>query len=404
VRAVALRTIAVVGASLAGVRAAETLRAEGFDGRLILIGGEAHQPYDRPPLSKEILRGEWEPARISLRPGGYQDLALELRLGRRARSLDLAGRRLALEDDAFVEFDGLVIATGASPRTLEGADRLGNVFVLRTLDDAVALRAALERGPRVAVVGAGFIGAEVAASCRARGLGVTVVEPLPVPLERALGRELGAEIARIHREEGVDLRCGVGVAALEGERVVRGLRLADGTRVPADVVVIGIGVSPETGWLAGSGLALDDGVLCDASCAAAPHVVAAGDVARWPNALFDETMRIEHWTHAVEQGVHAARRLLHGAQAAGPFTPVPLFWSDQYDVKIQLAGRPSAGDEVRVVHGDPGARRCVALYGRDGWLVAALALNRSRRLVAWRRRIAERMTWAAALERAKSEA
>jgi NADPH-dependent 2,4-dienoyl-CoA reductase/sulfur reductase-like enzyme len=401
---VSLRTIAVVGASLAGLRAAETLRREGFDGRLILVGAEAHPPYDRPPLSKEVLRGEWQPERIRLRPKGLDDLVLDLRLGTRARSLDLRERRLSLDRGDPVEFDGLVIATGALPRTLARAERLENVFVLRSLDDALALRRALERGPRVAVVGAGFIGAEVAASCRARGLEVTVIEPLPVPLERGLGSEMGKEVARLHREQGVDLRCGVGVASLSGERALGALKLEDGTQVEADVAVIGIGVVPVTDWLEGSGLTLENGVLCDASCAAAPQVVAAGDVARWPNPLFDETMRVEHWTNAVEQGVHAARRLLSGAEQAEPFAPVPLFWSDQYDVKIQLAGCPQPRNEVRIVHGDPASRKFVALYGGEGRLTAALAFNNPRRLIAWRRRLAERPSFERALELAKSEA
>ncbi len=393
----------VVGASLAGLRAAETLRGEGFSGRLALIGAEPHLPYDRPPLSKEILRGEWEPERIALRPRGYHDLELDLRLGRRARALDLATRRLELDDGERLEWDGLVIATGASPRTLPGAAPLDNVHLLRTLDDALALRSALERTPRVLVVGAGFIGAEVAASCRRRGLEVTVVEPLRVPLERALGPELGEHVARLHREEGVDLRCGIGVSALEGERQVRGVRLVDGTRLPADVVVIGVGVAPETAWLEGSGLTLENGVVCDDTGTAAPQVVAAGDVARWRHPLFDESVRVEHWTNAVEQGVHAARRLLLGADAAGAFARVPFFWSDQYDVKIQLAGLPGADDQVRIVHGDPASRRFVALYGRAGRLRAALAFNNPRRLLAWRRRIGERLAFDKALELAKSE-
>jgi NADPH-dependent 2,4-dienoyl-CoA reductase/sulfur reductase-like enzyme len=399
-----MRTIAVVGASLAGLRAAEALRREGFEGALILIGAERHLPYDRPPLSKEILRGEWQPERIALRPQGLADLGLDLRLGRRARSLDLAARRLLLEDGEQVPFDGLVIATGAAPRALPRAAELDHVHLLRTLDDALALRAELLCGPRVLVVGAGFIGAEVAASCRRLGLAVTVVEPCAVPLERGLGTDIGAQVARIHREEGVDLRCGVGVAELLGQGSVSGVRLLDGTRLSADVVVIGIGVAPQTGWLEGSGLALEDGVLCDPSLAAAPQVVAAGDVARWRHPLFDEVMRVEHWTNAVEQGVHAARRLLLGPAEAGPFAPVPLFWSDQYDVKIQLAGWPAASDRVSIVHGDPAARRFVALYGRPGRLSAALAFNQPRRLIAWRRRIAERLSFEQALELAKSEA
>jgi NADPH-dependent 2,4-dienoyl-CoA reductase/sulfur reductase-like enzyme len=381
-----LRRIAIVGASLAGLRAAEALRRSGYDGALALIGAESHLPYDRPPLSKEILQGKWEPERTALRkPGTWDDLALDLRLGRRATALDTRAREVALDSGERIAFDGLVIATGASPRSLRGAAALAGVHVLRTLDDSLAIRAALEKRPRVAVVGAGFIGAEVAASCRARGLEVSVIEALPVPLARGLGARMGEVCAALHRDYGVDLRCGVGVAGLEGAERVERVRLSDGSAVPADLVVVGIGVAPETGWLSGSGLALDDGVVCDSTCAAAPGVVAAGDVARWWNPLFEERMRVEHWTNAVEQGAAAAEALLAGPERAAAFAPVPYFWSDQYDVKIQFAGHARGDDDVRVVHGSLEERRFVALYSRQRKLTGALAFSRPRLLVAYRK-------------------
>jgi 3-phenylpropionate/trans-cinnamate dioxygenase ferredoxin reductase subunit len=273
------------------------------------------------------------------------------------------------------------------------------VHVLRTLDDALALRAALETGsPRVVVVGGGFIGAEVAASCRQRGLEVAMVEALGNPLEAALGPEIGALYAAVHRERGVELHANVSVAGLEGAGRVERVRLADGRALDADVVVVGIGVAPETGWLEGSGLALRDGVLCDASCAAAPGIVAAGDVARWTHPRYGE-LRVEHWTHAVEQGAHAAARLLEG-EAAGPFAPVPYVWTDQYDLKLVVAGRPRPGDALRIVEGSLAERRFVALFGRAGRLVGVAAIGRARRFIAWRRALAEDLALDEALARA----
>ncbi len=394
----ALERVVVVGASLAGLRAVETLRGAGYDGALTLIGAEQHLPYDRPPLSKEILQGSWEPDRLALRRSSYDELELDLRLGRRATALDPAAREVSLDDGARVAYDGLILATGAVPRTLPGTSDLEGLFVLRTLEDALAIRGALDAGPRVVVVGAGFIGAEVAASCRARGVEVTLVEAFPVPLLHALGREMGEVCASLHAEHGVDLRCGVAVDGLEGEGRVRGVRLSDGSSIEADLVVVGVGVAPATGWLESSGLRLDDGVVCDATCAtAAPGVVAAGDVARWHHPLFGESMRVEHWTNAVEQGVAAAQTLLAGPGAAKPFASVPFFWSDQYGIKIQSAGHLRPDDEVRVVSGSVPERKFTALYGRAGRLTGVLTFNRPRDAIAYRMRIAEGLGWDAAL-------
>lgn len=383
-----LRDIVVVGASLAGLRAVEALRRRGYGGKITWIGAEPELPYDRPPLSKQILRGEWEPERAALK-ANYDALAVDLRLGTRAASLDLGARAVVLDGGTRVTYDGLVIATGATPRTLRGADGLAGVYMLRTLSDALALKAALERRPRVAIVGAGFIGLEVAASCRTLGLDVTVVEAMDTPLAPAIGKTLGAAIAAMHQGRGVRLRTGVTVQGFDGASSVSALRLSDGTTELADVVVVGIGVVPETAWLESSGLALDDGVLCDARCAAsAPGVVACGDVARFRSELLGDTVRIEHWSNAVEQAAAAAARLLDG-ESAPPFNSVPYFWSDQYDAKIQFAGRAKPDDTVRIVEGSVEERNLVAFYGRAGKLTGVLTVNKPAAFIRGRRAIAE---------------
>ena len=384
-----LGTVAVVGASLTGLRAVQALRRAGFDGRLVAIGEESERPYDRPPLSKEVLAGKWDAERTRLLRPEDEGLDVEWRLGRAATGLDLAGRRVLLAGGESVGFDGLVNATGAFARRIPGTPALAGIHVLRTLGDCVALRGELDRSPRVAVIGAGFIGMEVAATCRGRGLAVTVIEALAAPLERGLGAALGGHVGELHREQGVDLRLGAKVARFVGTKRVEALELADGTRVPADVVVVGIGAAPATAWLEGSGLELRDGVVCDATCRAtrAPFVVAAGDVARWPNLLFDETLRIEHWTNATEQADHAVETLLAGDAGGAPFTPVPFVWSDQYDKKIQVAGRIEGADETRIVDGSLAERRFVMLFGRAGRLRGVLGINRSRLVMKYRAQI-----------------
>jgi NADPH-dependent 2,4-dienoyl-CoA reductase/sulfur reductase-like enzyme len=406
--------IVVVGASLAGLRAAEELRAAGFDGTITVVGDEPHRPYDRPPLSKQVLAGDWGLDRIALTvacEGGLDALDLDWRTGTRAVGLDVAARRVTLAGGESLAYDGLVVATGAAPRTLPGTAGLGGVHTLRTLDDCLAVRADLDAGAhRVVVVGAGFIGSEVAATCRERGCDVTILEALPVPLGRALGDDIGAVMGGLHRDHGVDLRLGTGVDRMEGGDRVERVRLADGSAIPADLVVVGIGVSPNTGWLAGSGLTVDDGVVCDATTLAAPGVVAAGDVARWPNRRFGELMRVEHWDNAIAMGEHAARRLLaeigvaDGAGGGAPmvYDPVPWFWSDQYDRKVQLAGRSSGADEVRVVDGSTGERRFAALYRRGDRLAGVLAMNRPRLVVTYRALVERGATWDEALALAAS--
>ena len=400
----ALSNIIVVGGSLAGIRSAEALRRRGYEGRLALVGAEVERPYDRPPLSKELLRGDREPEKIQLtRDDVFEALELDLHLGVAAEALAPEDRCLQLANGDRLPYDGLVIATGARARALPGVEPMPGLHTLRSLEDALEIRAALGKSPRVAVVGAGFIGAEVAASCRQLGLEVSMIESLPSPMARVLNARVGAVCSAAHRDHGVDLRLGVGVEAVEGDGRVEGLKLSDGSRIEADLVVVGIGATPETGWLETSGLPLEDGVVCDARCATpAPGVVAAGDVARWHHEGYGESIRIEHWTNAVEQADAAAARLLEG-EAAPPFTPVPFVWSDQFDLKIQATGRIHPDDEMFIAHGSLEDRRFVALFGREGRLQGALALNRVRDLIGYRRMLRDGISWQDALEHAQGD-
>jgi len=405
-------TALVVGASLAGLHAARTLRLGGHEGPIIVADADVDAPYDKPPLSKQVLAGEWERDRIVL-PAATEDLDLDLRLGLRATELDASARTVAFagadgaDGAATVAFDQLVIATGAAARRLPDTAGIAGVHVVRTLHDSLALRAELEATPsRVVVIGAGFIGAEVASTCRRRGLEVTLVEALSVPLERILGAEMGRVCAAVHVANGVDLRLGVGVDHLDtievgGESRVTGVTLTDGSTVVADVVVVGIGVQLNVDWLTESGLTIDDGVVCDASLRAAPGIVAAGDLARYPSARFDRMLRIEHWETAIAGGEAAARTLLaeQRRESAPVFDPVPWFWSDQYDRKIQLAGRPQPSDECVVVEGSTEEFRFVALYGSGDRLTGVLGMNRPRHVVQMRMAMEEGITFPAALER-----
>ena len=404
-------TSVIVGASLAGINAARTLRLQGHTGSIIVVDADSERPYDRPPLSKQMLTGEWEPEKILL-PAGKEDLDLEFRLGVRAKAVDLAARQITLEGAdgtvANTAFDSLIIASGASARRLPDTAGIAGVHVVRTLADSLALRAELEAGPsRVVVIGAGFIGAEVASSCRKRGIEVTLVEAMPLPLERILGAEMGRVCAQVHIENGVDLRLGTGVLQLETEIVdgvekVVGVALTDGTSVATEVVVVGIGVTLNIDWLEGSGLTLDDGVVCDNTLLAAPGVVAAGDIARYPSARFGRMLRVEHWETAIAGGEAAARRLLAEASGETPvvFDPIPWFWSDQYDRKIQLAGRPMPTDACVVVHGSTDEFRFVALYGDGDRLTGVLGMNRPRHVVQLRALFEEGASFSEACERA----
>jgi NADPH-dependent 2,4-dienoyl-CoA reductase/sulfur reductase-like enzyme len=404
-----MQHIVVVGGSLAGLRACETLRQEGFEGTVTLVGAETEVPYDRPPLSKKVLAGEWEPDRIRLRkPDDFASLNLDLRLGVRATSLDTATRLLSLDDGSQAHYDGLVIATGAAPRRLPGQPDLDGVVELRTLADSLGLRNRIADGTaRVIVIGAGFIGLEVAATARQRGCAVTVLEGAPAPMIRGLGVDLGLATAAVHTRNGVDLRCGVAVKAIEGtDGRVTGVRLADGELITADVVVVGVGVSPATDWLDDSGIALRDGIVCDATLnVGVPGVYAAGDCARWPNGMFagqdDMEMRVEHWTNAAEQGGIAARNLLavdRGEQAQ-PYESVPFFWSDQFDSRIQFVGRVHGGDDVHVFAGQLDGP-FAALYGWEGRLRGVLGVSMPKMVMPFRALLARRAGWDEALAKA----
>lgn len=388
-----MNRIVVVGASLAGLRAVEFIRRAKFDGDLVLVGDESRLPYDRPPLSKEVLREAIDEDRLALRRKSYDDLQVELVLGQLAVALDTAAREIGLADGRTIHFDGLVIATGGRARLLPNQPELVGLHTLRTLDDALAIRNSLTGGGRVAVIGAGFIGAEVAASACQMGLDVTMIEALETPLGQSLGSRLGRILQEIHERHGVTVRCGRRVERFEGTERIRGVVLDDGTRVDCETAVVGIGMTPAVAWLEGSGVDLEDGIRCVETLATnVPGIVAAGDVASWHNPLFDERMRIEHWTNAVEQSRHAVGTLLAGPGQARPFESVPLFWSDQYDVKIQGVGRPKPTDEL-LLFGDEGAGdKLVALYGRAGRLVGAVTFNQPPMLIRLRQLIAKRGT------------
>ncbi len=393
----------MVGASAAGLAAAETLRRAGYDGTVTLVGDEPHAPYDRPPLSKQILGGQWDAGRLPLRGRDELDaLGLDLRLGVAATGLDPAGRTVALADGAEVPYDGLVVATGVRPRRLPGD---GGAHVLRTLDDALGLRDRLTAGTRLVVVGAGFLGAEAAAVARGLGAEVTLLEPAPVPLAPAVGEEVGRVLSRAHLDHGVDLRTGVTVTEATGG----GVRLTDGGRVAADEVLVAVGSVPNTEWLEGSGLTVGNGLECDEFSAAAPGVYGAGDVACWHNPLFGTVMRIEHRTNATEQGMAAARNLLAPEpEARRPYQPVPYFWSDQYGMRIQAYGHLRGHDEVAVVEGslEEGAEGAfLAAYRRGDRLTGVLAVGMSPRVLRdWRRSIAAGARWADAVRRAPTPA
>jgi len=381
-----MRRIVVVGASLAGLRAAEALRRLGHDGPLTLVGAEPHEPYDRPPLSKSVLTGAVSPEETRLRQHG--DLDAEWVLGDPVTRLDPSARLVHLASSRSLPYDGLVAATGASARRLASVpEDLPGVHLLRTLDDAVRLREALAAGPRVVVIGGGFIGMEVASTCRETGLDVTVVSPDPI-LGRALGGLSGAAAARAV-EHGVRLRCPAGISGVLGTGRVEAVVLTDGERLPADLALVAIGAGPEAGWTTGLGLDTAAGLACDEELAVRglDDVVAAGDVARWPHpGLGLGPVRLEHWSNAGEQAAAAAKRLLHGP-GVGPHAAVPSFWSDQFGVRLQGVGLPLPTDEVVVLEGDPAGGHFVAEYRRSGQLVAAVVAGSPRALLPYRRQL-----------------
>ena len=378
-----LSNIVIVGSSVAAVRASETLRQSGHEGDITVIGAEAVMPYDKPPLSKKFLSGDVDADRIMLRrPEMLEELRITWRLGSAAVSLDTAAHEVRLADGSVVVWDGLILATGGQVRTLPTVPMTGGVHVLRTRDDADALRAGLREGTRFVVIGAGFIGLEAAATAAQMGARVTVLEGAPAPLIRGLGAEMGAAVAAVHARNGVDVRCGVSVTGIvEREGRVRAVTRGDGSEVEADAVLVGIGVTPAVGWLEGSGLTLRDGVVCDANlCAGVPGVYAAGDLLRWPNAMFahvEPDMRVEHWTNAAEQGAVAAQNLLAWSRGEEqtPYSAVPFFWSDQFDARIQFLGRSHPDAEVTVVAGSTEEGRFAAMYVLHDRLIAVLGVT-----------------------------
>jgi NADPH-dependent 2,4-dienoyl-CoA reductase/sulfur reductase-like enzyme len=395
--------LVIVGASLAGLRAAQAARAAGFEGELVVVGEEQRLPYQRPPLSKGLLAGE-EDVTACMLPGtdakGLTPCSdakgltpcTDWRLGERAESLDLDARQVRLADGDALSYDRLIVTTGcrARPWPGPGAD-LDGVFTVRTLEDSLALRAALEGQSRLVIVGAGFIGCEAAASARKLGVDVTLVDVAPTPMP-GLGRLIGERCADMHRAHGVDLRLGTGISALHGDggRVTH-VELEGGERIEAGVVLVALGAIPNTDWLEGSGLRVErGGVLCDATLAAAEDVFCAGDIAAWPHPLSPgDPIRVEHWTNAAEQGTHAGRNAVAPADERKPYVAVPSFWSDQYDVKIQAVGFPRLAERVQIAEASPEGERFVAVGERDGRIVAALGWNGARRLPLYRRHIAQ---------------
>jgi 3-phenylpropionate/trans-cinnamate dioxygenase ferredoxin reductase subunit len=368
------RTFVIAGAGLAGAKAAETLRAEGFDGRLLLVGAETERPYERPPLSKDYLRGEAERASIYVHDEGFYGAnEIELRLGRTASELDPDARELTLDDGERIRYDRLLLATGAEPRRLElpGGD-LDGVRYLRSVTNCDALRDRFDGARSLVVVGAGWIGCEVAASARQRGLEVTIVEPLSVPLERVLGAELGGFYRDVHADHGVRVITGAGIASFEGGRAVERARLGDGRAVDCDLVVVGVGVRPRTGLAERAGLTVDDGIVVDERLeTSAPGVFAAGDVARARHPFYGRHVRVEHWATALRQGPAAARAML-GRETA--YDRLPYFYSDQYDVGMEYTGLALEWDRV-VVRGDPAGRELVAFWLAGERVVAGMNVN-----------------------------
>ena len=356
------KRIVIVGGGLAAARTAEQLRRSAFDGSITIVGAEGHLPYDRPPLSKQVLRSELDD--VTLKPREfYDDNKITLALGSAVRSLDTGAQTVTLDNGSQLEYDEVVIATGLVPRRIPSFPGLPGIHVLRSFDESMALREEAGAARRAVVVGAGFIGCEVAASLRGLGVDVVMVEPQPEPLASVLGEQIGALVSRLHRAEGVDVRTGVGVDSVTGRDRVEKVALTDGSELDTDLVVVGIGSRPATDWLEGSGVEVDNGVVCDrVGRTNAPHVWALGDVASWQNATGHQA-RVEHWSNVAEQARVLVPSLL-GQELPSNLVVVPYFWSDQYDIKIQCLGEPEADDVVHLVEDD--GRKFLAYYERDG--------------------------------------
>jgi 3-phenylpropionate/trans-cinnamate dioxygenase ferredoxin reductase component len=359
--------ILIVGGGLAAARTAEQLRRAEYSGSITIVSDEAHLPYDRPPLSKEVLRKEVDD--VALKPREfYDEKDIILRLGSAASSLDTAEQTVTLADGTVLGYDELVIATGLVPRRIPAFPDLEGIRVLRSFDESMAIRQHASEAQHAVVIGAGFIGCEVAASLRSLGVAVVLVEPQPTPLALVLGEQIGGLVARLHRDEGVDVRTGVSVAEVRGQGHVDSVVLSDGTGLTADLVVVGIGSRPATEWLEGSGVAVDNGVICDeAGRTSAPNVWALGDVASWRDPTGHQ-VRVEHWSNVADQARVVVPAML--GQDVPSAVVVPYFWSDQYDVKIQCLGEPEATDIVHLVEDD--GRKFLAYYERDGVVVGVV--------------------------------
>ena len=363
----AVNGVVIVGGGLAATRVAEQLRRAEYTGPVTIVSDEVHLPYDRPPLSKEVLRAQVDD--VTLKPlEFYDENDITLLLGSAAVSIDNDAKTVRLANDAVLAYDDLILATGLVPRRIPSFPDLEGVRVLRTFDESLALRKHAGEARRAVVIGAGFIGCEVAASLRSLGVDVVMVEPQPAPLASVLGTQIGDLVTRLHRTEGVDVRTGVGVAEIVGDTHVEKVVLSDGTEVDADLVVVGIGSRPATDWLEGSGVAVDNGVICDnVGRTTVPHIWALGDVASWQDAQGHQA-RVEHWSNVAEQARVLVPALL-GNQPPEAVV-VPYFWSDQYDVKIQCLGEPEADDVVHLVEDD--GRKFLAYYEREGALVGVV--------------------------------
>ena len=368
------QTHIIVGASLAGAKAAETLREEGFAGRVVLVGTEDERPYERPPLSKDYLRGEVGREKVYVHDKGfYAEHDIELRLGTTAVDVNTSSNELTLDDGDRLGYDRLLLATGSEPRRLAiPGGELDGVLYLRNVQDSDLLHERLDRGGAVVVVGAGWIGAEVAASARQRGLEVTVIEPASVPLERVMGAEVGAIYRDIHTDHGVEMLMGTGVEAFEGDGAVERVRTSDGRALECDFVVVGVGVQPRIQLAGRAGLEVDNGILVDEHLeTSVPGVFAAGDVANARHPFYGERIRVEHWANALHQGPAAARNMLGRAD---PFDRLPYFFSDQYDVGMEYSGFARDWDRV-VFRGDPASREFIAFWVSDDRVVAGMNVN-----------------------------